>query len=460
MSQVRRGFAVVACIVLMALLALTENVSAAEVRTWTDVAGRKTEAKFVRIFNGEVILEKDGRMLKVPLARFSGDDQKYIREQGASPAPTADAASKTDAATRGDGGKETKQAPAKADEASAGDAKEPNAKAAVAELRRMRDWRDNSGNVVKARFERVFGSQVVLGAGNRLRTIDFSRLSAADQEFLRRNLEAQGRAAEVPSAVASAPAAPATVDATPTSPPANVGPGAGFPGSSLPTFGDMASRMRQHQEQIRATQDQLRSQVKQMHEEMRAAREQAPRPSIPRPTPAESAPLPTAVAGVVGSGATSSDSTTSSNAPPAAPDLTSPHTPPGVAAAPARDPFAGLANAGRPERATPGSPFERNRTAPTSSTLPSDPFAAAPSIEPRYQEIIICGSCNKEQKPGFKAGQRCQHCGKTIDEIEDESGNVVERSSSSTRRNVKFWVWAVIAGISVVGGLIAKLRGG
>lgn len=91
---------------------------------------------------------------------------------------------------------------------------------------------------------------------------------------------------------------------------------------------------------------------------------------------------------------------------------------------------------------------------------PSDPFAAAPSIEPQYQEIIICGSCNQEQKPGFKAGQRCQHCGKTIDEIEDESGNVVERSSKSTRRNVKFWVWAVIAGISVVGGLIAKLRGG
>jgi hypothetical protein len=80
-------------------------------------------------------------------------------------------------------------------------------------------------------------------------------------------------------------------------------------------------------------------------------------------------------------------------------------------------------------------------------------------MAPQYQEIIICGACNKEQKPGFKAGQRCQHCGRTIDEIEDESGNVVERSSSSTRRNVKFWVWAVIAGISVIGGLIAKLKG-
>ena len=80
-------------------------------------------------------------------------------------------------------------------------------------------------------------------------------------------------------------------------------------------------------------------------------------------------------------------------------------------------------------------------------------------MEPQYQEIILCGACNKPQKPGFKAGQRCQHCGQIIDEIEDESGNIVDRSASSTRRNIKFWVWAVIAGISVIGGLIAKLKG-
>lgn len=460
MSQARLGFAVVACFVLMAVWALAENGNAAEVRTWTDVGGRKTEAKFVRIFNGDVILEKDGRMLKVPLARFSAADQKYIREQSTSPASPAETASKTDAAERGDAGKDTKKAAAKTGEASADAAKEPNAKVAAAELRRMRDWRDNSGNVVKARFERLLGGRVVLAAGNRMRTIDFARLSADDQEFLRRNLEAQGGAADVPAAIASAPAASATEDTATSSPPAGVGGGAGLTGPSLPNFGDMASRMRQHQEQIRATQDQLRSQVKQMHEEMRAAREQAPRPSIPRPTPPESAPLPTAVAGVVASDGPSSGSASSSNSPPAVPDLTTSHTPSAAAAPEAHDPFAGLGNNGRPERATAGSPFERNRATPPPAMQPSDPFAAAPSIEPQYQEIIICGSCNQEQKPGFKAGQRCQHCGKTIDEIEDESGNVVERSSKSTRRNVKFWVWAVIAGISVVGGLIAKLRGG
>jgi hypothetical protein len=72
---------------------------------------------------------------------------------------------------------------------------------------------------------------------------------------------------------------------------------------------------------------------------------------------------------------------------------------------------------------------------------------------------VVCGACNKTQKPGFKAGQRCQHCGKTIDEITDESGEVVDRSARSTRRNIKFWVWAAIVGIGLIGSAIAKLRG-
>jgi hypothetical protein len=325
----------------------------------------------------------------------------------------------------------------------------------------LRDWRDNAGNLIKARFERIFGQQVVLSAGNRLRTVEFSKLSAADQEFVRKNLEAQGRAGDVPAAVAQTPAASDAADAGEAALSTSGGGAAGFPGSSFPTFGDVASRMRQHHDQIRATQEQLRTQVQQMHEDMRAARERTPRPAIPRPSEPQAAPLPAAVAEVVGSDTASSNSAISSNGRPAVTDLSTPsHTPPRGAAAPVHDPFAASTAADRPERAIPRSPFERSSFAPTAGTQPNDPFAAAPSMESQYQEVIICGACNKAQKPGFKAGQRCQHCGQTIDEIEDESGNVVERSSSSTRRNIKFWVWAVIAGISVIGGLIAKMKGG
>jgi hypothetical protein len=444
MSLIRSGLNTAASVLLVALFVLFTSAGAAEIRTWTDVAGRKTDAKFVRVFNGEVILEKDGRMLKVPLARFSAADQKYIREAATAPAAAPDSAAKAEAASQKLGNTATATTAAKNDPPAKDAAKETDAKSAAAELRRMRDWRDNAGTVIKARFERFFGQRVVLAMGNRLRTVDFSRLSAADREFLRKNLEAQGRAAEVPADVAQAPAAPANAEATDSSPPAGVGGGPGVGGSSFPTFADMASRMRQQHEQIRATQQQLRSQVQQMHDEMRVARDRIPRPPQPRPT--LSPPVAEA------------------SAPPAVPDLSIPATSPAVAAAPAHDPFANpIANStvsGPPERPTPRSPFEQSPIQPTLPAQPADPFAAAPSIEPQYQEIVICGACNKAQKPGFKAGQRCQHCGRTIDEIEDESGQVVERSSQSTRRNVKFWVWAVIVGISAIGGLIAKLKGG
>jgi hypothetical protein len=460
MSFSRRALHHCVVLVLIALVASAGRGDAAEVRTWTDVAGRKTDAKFVRVFNGEVILERDGRMLKVPLARFSAADQKHIGELTASPASSAAAPTKAEAAgPQKKDGPATTPAAAKGEKGATDAAKEPDAKAAAVELKRLRDWRDNAGNVVKARFERIFGQQVVLSAGNRLRTVEFSRLSAADQEFVRKNLEAQGLGGDVPATVAQTPAESATNAADAVASPS--GGAAGLPGSSFPTFGDLAGRMREHHDQIRATQEQLRSQVKQMHDEMRAARERTPRPAIPRPTAPETAPLPAAVAEVVGSDTASSNSAIASHAPPAVPDLSMPsHTPPRGAAAPVHDPFAASAAAGRPERAIPRSPFERNSIAHAPETQANDPFAAAPSMEPQYQAVIICGACNKPQKPGFKAGQRCQHCGQTIDEIEDESGNVVERSSSSTRRNVKFWVWAVIAGISVIGGLIAKIRGG
>jgi hypothetical protein len=453
MSQIRLGLALVVGSLLLALVVSARSSCAAEVRTWTDVAGRKTEAKFVRVFNGEVILEKDGRMLKVPLARFSADDQKHIRELSTSPLATAKAASKGAAASREVANAAAATAQTKKDGASGQTAEKSAAKSAAAELRQMRDWRDNAGGVIKARFERVFGRQVVLAAGNRLRTIDFSRLSAADQEFVRKNLEAQGRAAEVPAAVAAS-STDLTAGTAESSPTVSAGAAPGFPGSSFPNFGDLASRMRQQQEQIRATHDQMRSQVQQMQDEMKAARNRmagsAPAPT-PFSTPVAEASEPTTSA---------VDSAISTVAPPAVPDLSTPSpSQPAVAASPARDPFASPIGANRPERSIPRSPFERNTAAPTSGTPPNDPFAAAPAMETQYQEIIVCGACNKPQKPGFKAGQRCQHCGQIIDEIEDESGNIVDRSASSTRRNIKFWVWAVIAGISVIGGLIAKLKG-
>ncbi|MEI6676011.1 MAG: SHD1 domain-containing protein [Verrucomicrobiota bacterium] len=54
---------------------------AAEVRTWTDIQGRKVEASLLRVEDKTVILKlKDGREIPYPLAKFSPDDCKYVAE--------------------------------------------------------------------------------------------------------------------------------------------------------------------------------------------------------------------------------------------------------------------------------------------------------------------------------------------------------------------------------------------
>jgi len=61
---------------------LTLAVSAAAMaRTWTDSQGRKIQAKFVRIHQGKVILDRGGKVLSMSYFRLSEEDQEYVRKQ-------------------------------------------------------------------------------------------------------------------------------------------------------------------------------------------------------------------------------------------------------------------------------------------------------------------------------------------------------------------------------------------
>lgn len=64
-------------------------------RPWTDNSGTRTiEAEFVEFKNGTVVLKKeDGKTLRLPLAKFSAEDQEFVRSQLA-PTASKDAASK------------------------------------------------------------------------------------------------------------------------------------------------------------------------------------------------------------------------------------------------------------------------------------------------------------------------------------------------------------------------------
>ncbi len=68
-------------VVIVLILGLAH---AAEVRSWTDIQGRKVEASLLRVEDKTIILKlKDGREIPYPLAKFSADDCKYVAESQA-----------------------------------------------------------------------------------------------------------------------------------------------------------------------------------------------------------------------------------------------------------------------------------------------------------------------------------------------------------------------------------------
>jgi hypothetical protein len=440
-----------------------------ELRTWTDATGRKVEAKFVRVEDGEVTLDKAGQTLKVPLERFSSADQQYIREK-----------TNSGNAAKTSGPNDAKK--------EAGN-KEPKSKAteAAAELRRAREWKLAAGGPFKARFERFFGQKVILVQGNKVRPVDFSLLSSADRDFLRQNFEAQGKGDLVPKYV------------PPTTGPNSSGPGAAVPGqvAGIPGAGDlnrpqfrppsipqmqgldraqemmnrMAQQSQNQNEHMRSRMDEMRNRIDQMRAQAAANREQIAK-SIPSPpavapsavsssavTPPSTSPAPSGYGqpsagygqptGGYGqpSGYGQPNSSVASTSP-AASSSGPLYTPPSFSS-----PVGASSSNSGPSRDQVYTPPGMDSS---SQTPFSRPFAGSPMAE---QEVIICGRCNKPQKLGFKAGQKCQHCGVTIDEITDEGGKVVERSVRSRGREIKFWVWAAIAIISIIGGAIAKLKG-
>ena len=203
--------------VLMALL-VTLDVVAAE-RTWTDVQGRSMRAEFVRELDGEVTLLRAGKLVTIPLQKFSEKDRQYIRDVAdgksaaeepaadsppppvsvpvpPSPAPPArDAASEDTAASDPF---ESSSKPA----ASSVPAEAPPAASSKSTKRfppaANRAWADSMGNVITAKFVRMFGRKVVLMRGVRTSTVLYDQLSPADKQYLEEFLTERGLESQIP----------------------------------------------------------------------------------------------------------------------------------------------------------------------------------------------------------------------------------------------------------------------
>lgn len=68
---------------LIVLAGVIGSVPAAEVRTWTDRAGRQFEGEFEGFTDGQVQVRRasDGQMFRLPLERFSDADQQFVKSQ-------------------------------------------------------------------------------------------------------------------------------------------------------------------------------------------------------------------------------------------------------------------------------------------------------------------------------------------------------------------------------------------
>ncbi len=134
----------------MVLSALAMN---AHGRTWTDSQGNKTNAKFVRIHEGMVVLLRGNTTLRLPFESFSEEDQQYLREMMEAE------------------GKGNLLPP-------------PNAEGEGAATP-VRTWTDLLGNRLIGRLIKVEGASVYLQVGDQTKPYRLSGFSPVDQEFIR-----------------------------------------------------------------------------------------------------------------------------------------------------------------------------------------------------------------------------------------------------------------------------------
>jgi hypothetical protein len=183
-------------------------------RTWTDSNGKKWEGDFVRVLRGKVLISVAGRTIPVPFGRLSPADQDFVRDilekQGLG-----------------------SQLPPRKNPPQSGTAAQPNtsdtpekrpATEEKPKLGEERSWTDKQGRTIQARLIGMDGEKVVLQVKGKPLPYPFDGFSAADQEYVRKEMVARGDGSKVPGVappanVRSAPAPKEVAQVTPSPPP-------------------------------------------------------------------------------------------------------------------------------------------------------------------------------------------------------------------------------------------------
>ncbi len=198
-------------------------------RLWTDNAGQKTEAEFVRVHEGQVILRRGNRMITVPFENLSPADQQYLRGELAAKGqsdllpPPVDGAEGGEPSMPADGTVNVPPPaqPPVAASPSAGGMPRGGLPPALVRVETplpapgpVRAWKDEGGRQMVAQFVGVEGNQVNLLKDGQRVSYPFASLSPVDQQYVRSELMKRGQSDLIPNLLQ-----PAADPFTPAEPP-------------------------------------------------------------------------------------------------------------------------------------------------------------------------------------------------------------------------------------------------
>ena len=168
-----RGF----CLFLAGVIVL--GTASAFARTWTDTSGKQTQGKFVRYHQGDVVILRGAKVVTIPFNTLSDEDQEYVRKQ-------------LEAKGQGD------LLPSPSSRAGPLGASSTDGRLAAPGPERT--WTSNDGKKIQAQLVGVSGDKVTLLFQGKEVTVPLSRLSEADQQYVKEEQTKQQKNAAPPRA--------------------------------------------------------------------------------------------------------------------------------------------------------------------------------------------------------------------------------------------------------------------